>query len=75
MVATMASMGRTNIEIEDALLQRVMNRYHLKTKREAVEYALRKVAGLWTPEQMLKMEGRGWDGDLDELRGRRRGLE
>ncbi len=38
-------MVRTNIDINDGLVHRVMVRYHLKTKREAVEYALRHLAG------------------------------
>lgn len=38
-------MARTNIDIDDGLVHRVMVRYHLKTKREAVEYALRHLAG------------------------------
>lgn len=38
-------MGRTNIDIDDHLVERVMVRYGLHTKREAVDYALRQVAG------------------------------
>ncbi|MGH9046128.1 MAG: type II toxin-antitoxin system VapB family antitoxin [Acidimicrobiales bacterium] len=40
------SRVRTNIEIEDEYLQAVMDRYHLRTKTEAVDLALRHVAGL-----------------------------
>ena len=36
---------RTNIEIEDTYLRTVMDRYHLRTKTEAVELALRHLAG------------------------------
>ncbi len=38
-------MGRTNIDIDDALVECVMVRYRLQTKREAVDYALRHLAG------------------------------
>lgn len=38
-------MGRTNIVIDDALIARVMELYGLRTKREAVDYALRRLAG------------------------------
>ena len=38
-------MGRTNIDIDDDLVERVMVRYRLTTKREAVDYALRHLAG------------------------------
>ncbi len=36
---------RTNIEIEDDLVQEVMTRYALRTKTEAVDLALRHLAG------------------------------
>ena len=38
-------MGRNNIDIDDALVQRVMVRFGLTIKREAVDYALRHVIG------------------------------
>jgi Arc/MetJ family transcription regulator len=63
-------MSRTNIDIDDALIERVMRRYRLPTKRAAVDLALRRLAGEpMTREEALAMRGAGWDGDLDELRG------
>jgi len=38
-------MARTNIDLDEELVQRVMVRYQLSTKREAVDYALRRLAG------------------------------
>lgn len=38
-------MSRTNIDIDDDLVQIVMVRYHLKSKRDAVDYALRHLVG------------------------------
>ena len=62
-------MSRTNIELDDTLIEMGMRRYGLKTKREVVQLALeRLVGGLMTKEQALAMEGSGWDGDLDEIR-------
>lgn len=62
-------MGRTNIEIDDDLVADAMHRFGLSSKREAVDYALRRLVGpVMTREEMLAMEGSGWDGDLDELR-------
>lgn len=62
-------MGRTNIEIDDALIGRVMHHYGFRTKREAVEYALRRLdIEPMTKEEMLAMEGTGWEGDLDQMR-------
>ena len=63
-------MGRTNIELDDRLIEMAMRRYGLKTKREVVQLALeRLVGGVMTKEQALAMEASGWDGDLDEIRG------
>ncbi len=64
-------MGRTNIEIDDQLIGRVMRLYRLRSKREAVDLALRRLVGeRMNREEMLEAEGRGWGGDLDELRSR-----
>ena len=65
-------MSRTNIEIDDELIDRVMRRYRVKTKREAVDLALRRAAGEpMTREEFLELEGSGWDGDLDAIRSDR----
>ena len=61
-------MGRTNVVIEDALIERVMKLYNLRTKREAIDFALRSVAGTGDRLGMLAMKGSGWDGDLSEMR-------
>ncbi len=52
------SRVRTNIEIEDTYLQVVMDRYGLGTKTEAVDLALRHLAGQpMTREEALAMRG------------------
>jgi Arc/MetJ family transcription regulator len=52
------SKVRTNIEIEDTYLQAVMNRYSVRTKTEAVDLALRHLAGQpMTREEALAMRG------------------
>lgn len=64
-------MTRTNIEIDDVLIERAMTIYRLSSKREAVDFALRKLVGEpMSLEETLAAEGRGWDGDLDEMRSR-----
>ena len=64
-------MSRTNIELDDTLVEMAMRRYGLKTKREVVQLALeRLVGGVMTKQQALAMRGSGWDGDLDEIRGK-----
>ena len=62
-------MARTNIDIDEVLVREVMRRFRLKTKRDAVDLALRRAAGSTaTAEGLLSLEGIGWDGELDELR-------
>ena len=65
----MVFMARTNLDIDAELLDRVMRRYRVTTKREAVDLALRRVAGeTLSRGEILELEGAGWDGDLDDLR-------
>lgn len=62
-------MARTNIELDDQLVGRVMRRYGLPTKRAAVDLALRRLdVEPMSREEAMAMEGSGWEGDLDELR-------
>ncbi len=62
-------MSRTNVDIDDEACAEVMRRYRLKTKREAVNFALRALAaqplGI---DEARRLRGSGWDGDLDEMR-------
>ena len=49
---------RTNIEIEDVYVEAIKNRYGVHTKTEAVELALRHLAGQpMTRQQALAMRG------------------
>jgi len=62
-------VSRTNIEIDNDLIHAVMRRYRLATKREAVDYALRRLLGdPMTRSELLSMRGSGWDGDLEAMR-------
>jgi Arc/MetJ family transcription regulator len=67
-------MSRTNIDLDDDACRAVMERYHLSTKREAVNFALRTIAaeplGL---DEARRLRGSGWDGDLDQMRATRAG--
>ena len=63
-------MSRTNIDIDDELVAEVMRRFGLTTKKEAVDLALRRLVGpRLSPEFLQGLEGIGWEGDLDEMRG------
>ncbi len=52
------SRVRTNIEIEETYIEAIIDRYGARTKTEAVELALRHLAGQpMTREQALAMRG------------------
>jgi Arc/MetJ family transcription regulator len=56
---------RTNIEIDEVYVRRIMDRYGIHTKTEAVDLALRHLAGQpMTREEALAMEGAHAIGDL-----------
>jgi Arc/MetJ family transcription regulator len=46
-------MSRTNIDLNDELVEQVMQRFGLRTKREAVNFALRRAAGSTATTQGL----------------------
>lgn len=67
-------MARTNIDIDDTACRAVMERYHLGSKREAVNMALQRLAA--EPLDLVDaraLRGSGWDGDLEQLRAGRGG--
>ncbi len=60
---------RTNIEIDDKLMQDTLRATGLKTKREAVELGLRSVLRLRRQEQIRRFRGKlNWQGDLNAMR-------
>ena len=66
-------MGRTNIEIDDKLVQKAMRLTGARTKREVVNIALRRLVekgSLYRAVRRLrgKLE---WEGDVDAWRSAR----
>jgi Arc/MetJ family transcription regulator len=60
---------RTNIDIDDDLVSRVMRRFGLPSKRAAVDLALRRLLGEpMSRDEILAMQGVGWRGDLEAVR-------
>ena len=49
---------RTNIEIEDVYVQAIINRYGIRTKTEAVDLALRHLAGQPMSREEARCAGR-----------------
>jgi Arc/MetJ family transcription regulator len=63
------SRTRTNIELDDDIVEAAMRLYGTRSKKETVDLALRRLVGarLGT-EEALALEGSGWEGDLDQMR-------
>ena len=60
---------RTNIDIDDKIMQEAMRAGGFKTKKEAVEAALRVLVRQHKQRDILKLFGKvAWEGDLDEMR-------
>lgn len=60
---------RTNIDLDDALLEEAMEATGLSTKKATVEEALRTLVRLHRQKMAItNLEGLGWEGDLDEMR-------
>jgi len=60
---------RTNIVIDDRLMQDALRLGGFKTKKETVEEALRLLIRLKQQEQIRKYRGKlYWEGDLEKMR-------
>jgi Arc/MetJ family transcription regulator len=63
---------RTNIVIDDKLMRDTLRATGLKTKREAVETALRTLLRMSQQGQIRRLRGKlDWQGDLDAMRSDR----
>ena len=60
---------RTNVEINDKLMDEVLRLAKIKTKREAIDKALQFYVRLLKQRDMLTLRGSvHWDGDLEDMR-------
>lgn len=60
---------RTNIMIDDELMTDVLKLTGIKSKREAVEQALRTLLALKQQEKIKQFKGAlKWGGDLEQMR-------
>ena len=64
---------RTNIDIDDQLIERAMRAFGIATKRQVVQLALERLlgGGPMSLSEQLEMEGVGWEGDLETMRSDR----
>jgi len=60
---------RTNIDIDDELIQKALAATGLRTKKAVVEEALQLLVRLKDQEKLKDLRGKiHWEGDLDEMR-------
>ncbi|MBI0474190.1 type II toxin-antitoxin system VapB family antitoxin [Sphingomonas sp. MA1305] len=59
---------RTNIDIDEALLSKVMKALDIDSESDAVNEALRRLIVVRQQEAIRGLRGLGWDGDLDDMR-------
>ncbi|RUO29730.1 DUF2191 domain-containing protein [Aliidiomarina sedimenti] len=60
---------RTNIEIDDKLMNDALKATGVKTKKEAVELGLKALIKMKKQEEIKQYRGKlEWSGDLDDMR-------
>lgn len=63
---------RTNIVIDDQLMAQALKTSGFTTKKEVVEQGLKLLIQMGEQQKIRQLRGRlKWEGDLDEMRGRR----
>ena len=62
-------MLRTNIELDEDLVDEAMRLTHIKTKKELVNVAIRELVAKAKRRRILEVEGKvEWEGDLHDMR-------
>jgi len=62
-------MLRTNIELDEKLVDEALELTHIKTKKELVNHAIRELVSRAKKKKLLELEARvGWTGNLAEMR-------
>lgn len=63
---------RTNIVIDDKLIEEGLEYTGFKTKKELVNFALKKLVERKKKKSIIELEGKlHWAGDLEEMRNNR----
>ncbi len=60
---------RTNVVIDDKIMEKAKNYTGLKTKKEVINFALQELIKRKERKEILKLAGKlHWEGDLNEMR-------
>jgi Arc/MetJ family transcription regulator len=69
LIHTVSKIMRTNIVIDDRLMNDALKATGLKTKKEVVELGLKTLLKLNQQANIKELKGKlKWDGDLDAMR-------
>ena len=60
--------SRTNVVVDEELVEKVKRLYGLPTTKAAIDFALRSLVGDARQRDILDFEGSGWDVELGEMR-------
>jgi Arc/MetJ family transcription regulator len=64
-----AQMKRTNIVLDDKLVDKCMETTGIKTQRALIDHALRELLRHESQTKILELKGKvNWEGDLNEWR-------
>ena len=62
-------MARTNIDLDDRLVEEGLRAFKCKTKKALIHLALKELLKSEKRKEILKFRGRlKWEGDLEEMR-------
>jgi Arc/MetJ family transcription regulator len=62
-------MSRTNIDLDDRLIEEGLRVFRCKTKKELIHLALQELLKTEKRKEILKLQGQlQWEGDLEEMR-------
>ncbi len=62
-------MSRTNIILDDMLVEKCINATGIKTRRALIDYSLRELLRHESQKKILELKGKiHWEGNLDDWR-------
>jgi len=65
-------MGRTNIVLDEELVQKCLKATGIKTRKNLIDYALKQVLRHQNQKKILELKGNvNWEGDLELWRENR----
>lgn len=65
----MGRLAHIEVDLDGGLVEKVMALYQVATPSEAVDLALRRLADADPRDLIRELQGSGWEGDLDAMRG------